>query len=1024
MRKNMKNNIGILLPIYFLLLSNFLTAGTTGKLTGVVTDAETGMPMVGCNLVVEGTYLGAASDYDGRYTILNIPPGEYRIRAQMIGYQTKIVENVRVSVDLTTIQNFDLGIEVIKGEEVVITADRIMVIKDLTATTAVIGADEIEALPITEINEVIELQAGIVKDAGGGLHVRGGRSGEISYWIDGVPITDVYDGGSVVDVNKDMVQELQVISGAFNAEYGQAMSGIVNITTKEGSNRYGGSFTTYLGDYVSTHDDIFMHIDKLNPTAIQNFEASFFGPIIKDKVFFYLNGRHIYFDGWLHGERRFNPNAITGGVVFDNEYVKKFAPEYWDMSYPETDSTRAFAYVLGSNPHIDSLFTFWELSETVRSDPDSFNVYYNRLRESHKNGKGDGKRVPMNWNRKIYTQAKLIYRVSPSFKLSYNYIMDDVDYTEWSIFDHEQDFIFNPDGAPKKFRTGITHIAQLTHTLSSKTFYKLGFSYFSKQFKKYVYEDIHDPRYIHPNLALQEAFSFKTAGTSDTDTRSGTATDGQRFERETKTMLGKLDLTSQITSTHQIKAGIEFRHHDVYREGFTLRPIQEQISLGLLFGFIPENPYIQTRVLHDSTIYHSRYQHNPIESSVYLQDKMEFRDMIVNLGIRFDYFEPDGVILNDESDPSIYNPIKPENRYRDWGTDGIPNTHDSDGTENNGFRDSGEQAVTLTERQTDWYKNASPKFQVSPRLGVSFPITDRGVIHFSYGHFFQIPRFERLYQNPDFELEPGTGNVGVIGNADLKPEKTVSGEIGLQQQLTDDIAMSITGYFRDVRDLTGTRAEEIVLFGGAAKYSKFVNSDFGFIRGIIFALNKRFSGGFSASADYTLQLAKGSNSDPEASRNALAGGSLPEVQMTPLDWDQKHTVNTTMSYGGKNWGTSLITQWGNGLPYTPRRAEDITALLTNSQRKPSNFNIDLKAFKNFKFGPGNLTLFLRVFNLLDRLNEINVYDDTGRAGFTQDEEISRATNPFEYINSLDEWYRNPTHYSEPRRIEFGMTYDL
>jgi hypothetical protein len=236
--------------------------------------------------------------------------------------------------------------------------------------------------------------------------------------------------------------------------------------------------------------------------------------------------------------------------------------------------------------------------------------------------------------------------------------------------------------------------------------------------------------------------------------------------------------------------------------------------------------------------------------------------------------------------------------------------------------------------------------------------------------------------------------------------------------------MSLTGYFRDVRDLAGTRAEEIVLFGGSAKYSKFVNSDFGFIRGIILALNKRFSGGFSASADYTLQLAKGTNSDPEAARNALAGGSLPEVQLTSLDWDQRHTINATVSYGALDWGTSLITQWGSGLPYTPRRSEDITSLLTNSQRKPSYFNVDLKAYKTFQLGPGELTLFLRIFNLLDRLNEINVYDDTGRAGFTQDEEIARATNPFEYINSLDEWYTNPTHFSEPRRIEIGFTYDL
>ena len=194
-----------------------------------------------------------------------------------------------------------------------IVAERKMVVKDLTATTAVLGADDISNLPVTEINEAVELQAGLVKDAGGGLHVRGGRSGEVSYWIDGMPVTDMYDGGAVVDVNKDMVQELQVVSGAFNAEYGQAMSGIVNITTKEGSNKWGGSFTSYVGDHLSSHDNIFMNVNSLDPLAINNFEASLNGALIEDKLFFYVNGRHIYYDGWLDGHSALQPQCRERG---------------------------------------------------------------------------------------------------------------------------------------------------------------------------------------------------------------------------------------------------------------------------------------------------------------------------------------------------------------------------------------------------------------------------------------------------------------------------------------------------------------------------------------------------------------------------------------------------------------------------------------------------------------------------------------------------------------------------------------
>jgi outer membrane receptor protein involved in Fe transport len=385
---------------------------------------------------------------------------------------------------------------------------------------------------------------------------------------------------------------------------------------------------------------------------------------------------------------------------------------------------------------------------------------------------------------------------------------------------------------------------------------------------------------------------------------------------------------------------------------------------------------------------------------------MEFNSLIINIGVRFDYFNSNGQVLVDESDPNIYSPIKPSNRFNDLN--------------GNGIQDPGETAKTVADREQYWYKDAKSKFQISPRFGASFPITDRGVIHFSYGHFFQIPRFELLYQNPYFKLGSGTGNLGVVGNADLNPEMTINGEVGLQQQLTDDISIDLTAYFRDVRDLSGTRADEIVLFGGSATYNKYVNSDFGFIKGFIISLNKRFSGGFAATLDYTFQVAQGSASNPQESRNAIAGGSLPEVQLTPLEWDQRHTANATVSYANNGWGGSLIAQYGSGFPYTPRRAEDITSLITNSQIKPASLNVDVRFHKELKLGPLNSTIFLRVFNLFDIKNENGVYDDTGRAGFTTDEERLMKTGVKETVNTMSDWFTNASFYSEPRRIELGI----
>jgi outer membrane receptor protein involved in Fe transport len=923
-------------------------AGTTGKIAGKVVDKASKEGLPGVNIIVQGTTLGAVTNLDGEYIILNIPPGSYAVKASLIGYGETVTNNVRISLDVTTKLDFELAETVLQtGEQVVVVAQRDLIQKDLTATTAIVTDQSIQSLPVTEVNEVITLQAGVVEKDG--LHIRGGRAGEVAYWIDGVPVTDSYDGSTVVDVNKNLVQELQVISGAFNAEYGQALSGVVNIATKEGSDRFGGALTTYFGDYVSTHDDfswgaypapfntvaaasvpLFRDIKDINPAAIRNFEGSVFGPVVKEKIFFNVSGRYIYFDGWLRGQRRYDPFNIGF-----------------------TDSTGRF---------IDA------------RDAD---------------GRGDNEFVPMNWNRKVYGQAKLIYNLRPTMKLASTTIIDDVNFEEF-----DRNYVFNPDGNLNKFRQGITNILKLTHTLSNRTYYDLALSYAEKLFKQYVYEDLNDPRYVHPQLLTTQLFSFSTGGVNM-----------QHFNRRTSTALAKLDVTSQVTNRHQAKAGVEFRRHRVFFEDITLQPVLEQSD----FNPARSSPFIETRVPDLDEEGHNRFTHHPIEISGYLQDKIELQDFIVNLGVRVDYFDPDGKVLADPSDPNIYRPIKIENRFKDLNGDGV--------------QQQNEPEVTVEERRQYWYKAASTKLQLSPRLGISFPVTAGGVFHFSYGQFFQIPKFERLYDNSDFKIGSGTGNQGLIGNADLDPEQTTNGEIGLKQQLTEDSSLEVTAYFRDIRDLTSTRADAITIFGGASEYNKYVNADFGFVRGVILSYSKRFSGGFAATADYTYQIAKATNSDPNAARNAVTSGSLPEVQLTSVDWDQTHTLNVSAAYSGSSWGTGLIVQASSGQPYTPRRVEDISTLATNTEIKPSNLNVDLRLYKDFTLSKNlKVSLFGRVFNLLDRLNQVNVFDDTGKADFTTDRNRTILTvGTRTPVNLVDEFYTNPTYYSEPRRIEVGTT---
>ena len=263
--------------VYIILSISLVFTGTTGKLKGLVYDSESKDPLYGCNLTIEGTDMGTATDIDGYFLVMDIAPGSYIVKFSMIGYSDYIINDLQVNTDLTTGLTIPMKVSAIKGAEVIITADENKINKNLTSTTAIITSETIDKLPITEVSDIIGIQAGFVDG-----HLRGGRSGEIAYWVDGIPMTDQYDGNSAVDVSKDMVQEMQLISGAFNAEYGHAMSGVLNIVTKEGTDDFGGSFDLYSGDFLTQNSSIFMNSDSFSPLTTNNLAMNLHGKVFKN----------------------------------------------------------------------------------------------------------------------------------------------------------------------------------------------------------------------------------------------------------------------------------------------------------------------------------------------------------------------------------------------------------------------------------------------------------------------------------------------------------------------------------------------------------------------------------------------------------------------------------------------------------------------------------------------------------------------------------------------------------------------
>jgi len=207
------------------------SAGITGKIAGVITDAATGEPLPAVNIVIEGTTLGGATDNEGHYFIINIPPGTYTLQASMVGYAVQSKTGVLVNVDHTTPLDFDLAVTAIAGEEVTVTAEREIVPMDISASQIVADAEQVVEVPlITNIEQYIHLQAGIQGD-----YIRGGGMDQTGFMVDGLMMVDNRENKPMMMVNLSAMKELSIIKGGFNAEYGNVRSGMVNVVTKEGS---------------------------------------------------------------------------------------------------------------------------------------------------------------------------------------------------------------------------------------------------------------------------------------------------------------------------------------------------------------------------------------------------------------------------------------------------------------------------------------------------------------------------------------------------------------------------------------------------------------------------------------------------------------------------------------------------------------------------------------------------------------------------------------------------------------------
>jgi outer membrane receptor protein involved in Fe transport len=865
---------------------------TTGKVAGMIYDKRSGEPLAGANIMLQETFLGATSMPDGSFYILNIPPGEYNLEVQMIGFRTVIMEGLAISVNRTKQVEIELEEMIIESEDVIVVqADKFTVKKDQTSSIRNVSAKEMEVLPIQSVGQVVAMQPGVI-----GSHFRGGRDGEVTYLVDGIPVDNALYRNQAVNVDVSTVQDLEVITGVFNAEYGNAMSGVVNMVTRDGGDELHGSVRTFLGNYYSPNSDIFLGLDAGDVARISDLQLSLNGPIIKNSLNFFATYRN---------EQGYGPQA-------------------------------GYRYFLPTDLNFDPGV----------GEP----VYFHS---------GDNEKVLMDWNQNTKLWGKLTYRLA-SVKLSAQ--------ANWDVgnsrgYGHGQKY--KPDGRSTNYYDNRYYMLQANAPIGKSAFVEASASFTDNFSTNYLYEDPEDPRYLPPQYNYYGSTGFQTGGTD--------LGYGQTYLQN---FTFKIDFNWQVSKIHSVKTGYLYKRHMFDVLSTTLRNMWE--------GTVYEDVLTwQAHIPGDSTLYTEKYLKRPEEWSAYIQDKMEFDEMTLNVGLRFDAFHP-------------------------------KTTYPSD------WRNPANEISAVNQSSYPW---TPIKKQLSPRLGLGYKLGDRAVLHFSYGHFFQTPSFSNMYRRANFRVSP-TNYSTQMGNPLVKPERTVQYEIGLWQEVIDDMGLDVSLFYRDIYDLS-----TVVVYTtyNQVRYGLFSNKDYGNVRGLEVKYDY-FYRGFMVGANFTLQYTRGVADNPTTTFTRAGTNVDPIAILIPMNWDQRMTFNLSVGYNKEKYGATLTAFYNtnNMYTYSPIGTSPLALvnLYPNNSNKPNRFSADLTAvYTVLQTKTMQLRAQLLIYNLFDNLNENGVYGSTGRA-YTQRITESQVLQHRSDFTDVYDSIENPTQYSNPRQIRLGLAFSF
>ncbi len=939
--------------ICLLLVVNITTESygvSGGKIIGYVFDSSTGEPIPGANIQLVGQSMGAATDENGEYYILNIPPDVYDVQASIIGFKTLIKSGVEIKINHTTTLNFELEETVLELQETAtVVADRPLVEIDETSTRHYVSSEEIAIRPTTNFTTILSTLPGIDSDPSGELTVRRATLDEVSFLIDGMRASNPLDFDPYTNINLSSIQELEIITGAFNAEYGEAQSGVFNIATKEGGNKF----------YAYAEF-------RWLPAQKPHYGTEFYD-YSTTRYWENTHARHLQW--WID-----NPDQwVDQQGLFGNDPNSSFTPEeaydyYMSTHQPLTNYAGDNGYQteisLGGPLPVNNLYYF--LSGRFRSYPPVTGNSYRDLGSWF-----DG-------------TAKLTYHLNPSMKFNLsgfyglensNIGMTYMNFDFVSSYGVESKYAYHDfPGYPENRTDGQT--LQFTHVLSPSTFYVLQLSRVFRLRKQSTFPgdeegwELGFP--VTDNVRALDEFGNPLAEAYGN--LIGLHSSGYYYRGEDNNTNWTLsaDLTSQILSRWELGGGGDFTYYilDRFQEAKAYTAIEKKV-------------------------YH------PYEGNIYIQTKLEFEGLILNAGLRYDFYNP--------NDKKYLDPFDPFGTIYATENDTTPNP--------------------LTQPTSSFS-------QLSPRLGISHPISVNTVLHFSYGHFFQRAVFgnygEGLYVTgilntyatvPEFGY-PGPYN---LGNRELRPRKTVAYEIGIEHNFGGLVA-DVTAYYKDI---TQTVRSITVFTRDGGRYLTSGNGDYGDSKGIEISLRKPLSNYWGGYFSYTLTSGiNGFSGDPDViyppesgipARNPILVGDAIVYDRPILKFGL--TLITPKSISFLSWLFSNIQFSLDLRIYYPNRniSSDVFAEAGKPYIREPDRLLNMRIRKEFDIGIFKPAIFLEVRNLLDdrweNLDIVKSYPPEDRVKF-----INSRFESYPTVQTNGAPFPDVISYLNlPRQITFGIS---